>query len=103
MLTIRTSGIGMWAIIYFVCALPLLGTLWFTARRAQNSGALQSYKTPFQQYGFGKLAIALFWQLDVVGIVLVIATFALILVPFTIAGSAKEQWKAGHIIAMLGT
>ncbi|PSR88583.1 hypothetical protein PHLCEN_2v5134 [Hermanssonia centrifuga] len=94
-------GIGMWAIIYFVCALPLLGTLWFTARRAQNSGALQSYKTPFQQYGFGKLAIALFWQLDVVGIVLVIATFALILVPFTIAGSAKEQWKAGHIIAML--
>ena len=27
--------------------------------------------------------------------------FALILVPFTIAGSAKEQWKAGHIIAML--
>ena len=32
---------------------------------------------------------------------LVIAVFALILVPFTIAGSAKDQWKDGGIIAML--
>jgi SIT family siderophore-iron:H+ symporter-like MFS transporter len=27
--------------------------------------------------------------------------FSLILVPFTIAGSAKDQWRAPHIIAML--
>ncbi|KAI5900777.1 MFS general substrate transporter [Schizophyllum commune H4-8] len=94
-------GIGMWAIIYFVCALPLLFSLWYGGYQARKSGALDSYKTPFERLGARDLAVALFWQLDVIGIVLVIAVFALILVPFTIAGSAKDQWKDGGIIAML--
>jgi len=91
----------MWAIIYLVCALPLLGSLWYGGFVAKRSGALVEYKTPFQHLGFTKLAVALFWQLDVIGIILVIAVFSLILVPLSIAGSAKEAWKAGHIIAMI--
>ncbi|KAI5823270.1 hypothetical protein K523DRAFT_421581 [Schizophyllum commune Tattone D] len=94
-------GIGMWAIIYFVCSLPFLFSLWYGGYQARKSGALDSYNTPFERLGARDLAIALFWQLDVIGIVLVIAVFALILVPFTIAGSAKDQWKDGGIIAML--
>ncbi|KIY73548.1 MFS general substrate transporter [Cylindrobasidium torrendii FP15055 ss-10] len=94
-------GIGMWAIIYLVCTIPLLATLWFAGRRAKRSGTLDDYKTPFQSMGFAKLAVALFWQLDVIGIILIIAIFALILVPFTLAGSVAGQWKSGHIIAML--
>ncbi|TRM61350.1 major facilitator superfamily domain-containing protein [Schizophyllum amplum] len=90
-------GIGMWAIIYFVMALPLLLSLWLGAHHAN----LTDYKTPFERLGARALAVALFWQLDVIGIVLVIAVFALILVPFTIAGSAGDQWRNGGIIAML--
>lgn len=51
--------------------------------------------------GKRRLAAAIFWQLDVIGIVLLIAVFALILVPFTIAGGASEQWTKGKVIAPL--
>lgn len=39
--------------------------------------------------------------MDLVGIVLLIAVFALILVPFTLAGGYAEQWKQAKIIAPL--
>ncbi|ETW83548.1 major facilitator superfamily [Heterobasidion irregulare TC 32-1] len=94
-------GIGMWAIIYFVAILPLLFTLFHVSRRAERNGALAAYKSPFEQLGTAKLAVALFWQLDVIGIVLVIAIFALVLVPFTIARAVKDQWKSAHIIVMI--
>jgi MFS transporter, SIT family, siderophore-iron:H+ symporter len=94
-------GVGMWAIIYPICALPLLVTLWSAHRKAARQGALAKHASAYEQLGFGRLAVALFWQLDVIGIILLIAVFSLILVPFTIAGSTEAQWKAGHIIAML--
>ena len=104
--------------------LPLLFTLLHVSRRAERNGALAAYKSPFEQLGTAKLAVALFWQLDVIGIVLVIASkfsyilssrsyhsfdasilflvFALVLVPFTIAGAVKDQWQSAHIIVMIG-
>jgi SIT family siderophore-iron:H+ symporter-like MFS transporter len=94
-------GIGMWALIYPVCTLPLLFALWWSHRKASRQGALAKHASAYDQLGLGRLTVALFWQLDVIGIILVIAVFALILVPFTIAGSTPEQWKSGHIIAML--
>ena len=51
--------------------------------------------------GFRRLSTSLFWQLDVVGVVLLIAVFALILVPLTIAGGVKTEWKTAHVIAPL--
>ncbi|KAL1998465.1 hypothetical protein VTN02DRAFT_6124 [Thermoascus thermophilus] len=91
----------MFAIIYPVCCIPLLITLYVAHWRAKRSGALASYKSPFQRLGARRLAVELFWQLDVIGIVLLIAVFALILVPFTIAGGVHEQWKTAKIIATL--
>lgn len=70
-------------------------------RRARKNAELESYKTPFQSLGFKKLAVSLFWQLDVIGIILLIAVFALILVPFSIAGGVKTTWKTAHVIAPL--
>ncbi|KAL6247397.1 ferrioxamine B transporter [Rhinocladiella similis] len=94
-------GIGMWCIIYPVCALPLIITLAIVGRRARRSGALDKYKSPFQQLGARKLTVSLFWTLDVVGIILLIAVFALILVPLTIAGGLSSKWKEAHVIAPL--
>lgn len=94
-------GIGMWCIIYPVCALPLIFTLWNTSRRARKSGALDNYKTPFQNLGAAKLLVELFWQLDVIGIILLIAVFALILVPLTIAGGVSPSWGTARVIAPL--
>jgi len=94
-------GIGMWCIIYFVMVIPLIISLQIPAWRAKKAGALTQYKTPFQKLGAKKLAVQLFWQLDVIGVILLIAVFALVLVPFTIAGGASSQWGKGKVIAPL--
>ncbi|OBT91484.1 siderophore transporter [Pseudogymnoascus verrucosus] len=94
-------GVGMWALIFPVCAMPLLITLLLAGRRADRAGKLASFKTPFQALGWKQFLIELFLQLDVVGIILIIAVFSLILVPLTLAGGVKETWKTAHIIAPL--
>ncbi|KAJ6445003.1 siderochrome-iron transporter (Sit1) [Purpureocillium lavendulum] len=94
-------GIGMWCIIYPVCALPLIISLMVVSRRAKKQGLLVNYRSSFKQLGARNLALELFWLLDVVGIILLIAVFALILVPLTIAGGFQTQWKQAHIIAPL--
>lgn len=94
-------GIGMWAVIYPVCALPLMISLMVVARRAKKAGIMDKYKSPYQQLGTKQLMVELFWALDVIGIILLIAVFALVLVPFTIAGGYGDNWKKAHVIAPL--
>jgi SIT family siderophore-iron:H+ symporter-like MFS transporter len=91
----------MWAIIYTVCALPLILSLWWVGHKAKRAGALVSYKTPYQIYGGKRLVVALFWQLDVIGIILLILVFGLILVPFTVAKGSAEIWATAKIIVPL--
>jgi SIT family siderophore-iron:H+ symporter-like MFS transporter len=94
-------GIAMWAIIYPVCALPLILSLWYAGRKARKTGNLEKYATPYQSLGFFGLTKSLFWQLDIVGLILLIAVFALILVPFTLAGGEAPSWHKAHILAPL--
>ncbi|KAK4046873.1 ferrioxamine B transporter [Microbotryomycetes sp. JL201] len=94
-------GIGMWALIYPVCSLPLLSALWIAQRRAKRHGKLDGIQTPFRQLGFKGLAVKLFWELDVIGLILLVAMFALILLPFTLAGGESRSWGRAHIIVML--
>ncbi|KAG9772601.1 ferrioxamine B transporter, partial [Aureobasidium melanogenum] len=94
-------GIGMWCIIYPVCSLPLMISLWVVARRARKAGILDKYKSPYESLGARKLAVELFWSLDVIGIILLIAVFALVLVPLTLAGGYATKWREAHIIAPL--
>lgn len=91
----------MFAIIYPVCALPLITVLFSVHRRAKASGQLESYKSSMDLIGGHRLAKELFWHLDVVGIILMIAMLACILVPFTLAGGVTAQWKTAKVIAPL--
>lgn len=94
-------GIGMWCIIYSVCSIPLLWMLFYTSRRAQKSGALANHPSALHSLGIRRLSSDLFHQLDVVGIILMIAIFGLILAPLTIAGGAQSQWKSPSIVVPL--
>ncbi|OHE95148.1 major facilitator superfamily transporter [Colletotrichum orchidophilum] len=94
-------GIGMWCIIYPFCALPLIVSLSIVGRRARKQGLLDAYASPFRMLGPKKFLVELFWQLDIIGIILVIAVFALILVPLTIAGGFSTTWREAHVIAPL--
>ncbi|KAF7125351.1 hypothetical protein CNMCM5793_001529 [Aspergillus hiratsukae] len=93
-------GIGMFAIIYPVCTIPLLVVLIIGHFRASRSNP-EAYRFALLDQGLGQFVIDLFWYLDVVGILLLIAFLALILVPFTIAGGAQTQWKTAKVIAPL--
>ncbi|KAF5855245.1 Siderophore transporter [Aspergillus alliaceus] len=93
-------GIGMFAIIFPVCTLPLFATLLVGHRNAKKANP-EAYRHPIQLLGWQKFTRELFWYLDVVGILLLIAVLALILVPFTIAGSTAEQWKTAKVLAPL--
>jgi SIT family siderophore-iron:H+ symporter-like MFS transporter len=94
-------GIGMWCIIYPVCSLPLIISLLVVGRRAKKAGHLVGYRSSFQQLGFNKLTLELFWLLDVVGVILLIAVFALLLVPLTIAGGFESKWSDPQVVAPL--
>lgn len=91
----------MFAIIYPVSALPLITVLFIVHRRAKASGQLESYKSSMELIGGRRLAVELFWHLDVIGIILLIAMLACILVPFTLAGGVTAQWKTAKVIAPL--
>jgi SIT family siderophore-iron:H+ symporter-like MFS transporter len=72
-------GIGMWCIIYAVCSIPLLAALMWSSHKAKKAGALDGFRTSYQVHGPKHFLVALFWQLDVPGIVLLIAVFGCIL------------------------
>lgn len=86
-------------LIFQVCAIPLFVILYrghYKVKKQQGGydsrlGALTSTKA----------IIELFHYLDVVGIFLLIAWMALILVPFTIASDGSDQWKTAKILAPL--
>jgi MFS transporter, SIT family, siderophore-iron:H+ symporter len=94
-------GFGMWAIIYPVCTLPLIISLMIVSRRAKKQGLLDDYKSSFQILGARNFFLELFHLLDVVGIILLVAVFALILMPLTLAGGITNQWNVPHVIAPL--
>ncbi|KIA75390.1 hypothetical protein HK57_00109 [Aspergillus ustus] len=87
-------GIGMWCIIFAVLVIPVIATLTFVDVRARrNSPATHIARwIPLNK---------LFWQLDVPGIILLIASLALLLTPLTIAGGESPKWRTAHVIAPL--
>ncbi|KAF4340185.1 siderophore iron transporter 1 [Fusarium beomiforme] len=94
-------GIGMWCIIYPVCSLPLIISLLVVGHRAKKQGHLVGYRSSFQQLGLKSFTIELFWLLDVIGVILLIAVFALLLVPLTIAGGFESKWSDPQVVAPL--
>jgi hypothetical protein len=69
----------------------VVGALVIAQRRAKKMGALADFGSVFAQRGLAGSAVDIFWQLDVMGIFLFIASFSLILVPLTLAGSAADR------------
>ncbi|KAK4126960.1 MFS general substrate transporter [Parathielavia appendiculata] len=94
-------GIGMWCIIYPVCAMPLILSLALVGRRARKQGLMDKYTEDVKSKPWGAFLVDLFWRLDVIGIILMIAIFALILAPMTIAGGFEASWTAPQILGPL--
>lgn len=81
-----------------VCSIPLFLTLLYGHSKAKK---ITTYPSLIETHGLKHFLLDVFWRMDVLGIILLIAVFALILVPFTLAGGNTEQWKQAKIIAPL--
>lgn len=91
---------GMWAIMFPIVTLPLLFCLIRAHYAAKKQGLLEGIPGPLSAVTGSQLT-ALFWQTDVVGLLLLAATLALILLPFTLAGGEKTTWQTARVIATL--
>lgn len=83
-------------------------SLWLPLRRARQREQEIDAARPSRKRSFRCLLIRMFWEIDVIGLVLVIAVFILILVPFTIAGASQhmsEEWGTAKILVpvLIGT
>lgn len=97
-------SIAMWAFIFPLSCLPLIGCMLHMRWRVRNDPEwkeLQAEKSFYQSHGLLKTAVQLFWKLDVLGVLLLTASVGCICVPLTLAGGVSTSWQNPKIIAPL--
>ncbi|KAL2835835.1 major facilitator superfamily domain-containing protein [Aspergillus pseudoustus] len=98
-------GYGMWAIIQPVCAILLVGSMFYYQRRAPAHETRSTREVLALPEGLSwwEKSYNLIWvQLDAFGAVLLVLGLSLFLVPLSLTGSGNsEAWHKGSFIAML--
>ncbi|KAF5538176.1 SIT1-transporter of the bacterial siderophore ferrioxamine B [Fusarium phyllophilum] len=88
-------GVGMFAIIKPICALPLILLMFILGRQTKRSRLEQETSS------WTASLKALFWELDVVGVLLLTAALAMTLIPLTLAGGQSAKWRDAGILTPL--
>lgn len=100
-------GYGMFAIIIPICTFPIISTLTWGQLRAKKLGVLATTYHGEQQVVFAsrlsvkQRIINAMIDIDLVGLILFAAGWALVLVPLTIVNRGTQKWSSPNIIAML--
>ena len=92
-------GYGVWTIVLPVAFMPLALSLFLNMRKAAKLHLLPSPPWAGQTIVGGLKN--LWYELDVMGLLLLSAAISLILIPLTLAATAKGKWHNGSIIAMI--
>jgi MFS family permease len=85
-------GVGMFAILMPFGACLIIGTLIYYQHKAKKAGLVPSKETTIQSFCS---------DIDLGGVALFIAGFALLLLPITIAGSLPNGWRTPWIAALM--
>ncbi|KAJ5934510.1 hypothetical protein N7466_004057 [Penicillium verhagenii] len=93
-------GYGMWAIILPAAFLPLALSLLLNQRKAERLNLIKPSKARRRRSLFSVIRRT-WYDLDVGGLTLLSAAVTLLLVPLTLAASAKNGWKSPSIIIMM--
>ncbi|RLV92973.1 Siderophore iron transporter ARN1 [Spathaspora sp. JA1] len=94
-------GVGMWAFIFPLACLPLIGCMIHMRWKAGKTEEWRVFKqreTKFQELGVWGFTKYLFWQLDIIGLLILVVSLGCLLVPLTLAGGISESWQKAHII-----
>lgn len=92
-------GYGLWAIVLPLAYLPLALSLFLNFRKAKKQFLLPP--PPFKDTTFVGGLKHLWFELDFMGLLLLSAAISLILIPLTLAATAKHGWHNTSIIAMI--
>lgn len=92
-------GYGIWAIVLPVSFLPLALSLFLNMRKAAKQHLLPESSPESHDFVGG--AKNLWYELDVMGLVLLSAATSLVLIPLTLAVIAKHEWRNASMIAMV--
>lgn len=88
-------GVGMFAIINPICALPLIVLMFILGHQAKVSSQDQEESPSSSRVSSLK---TLFWELDVIGALLLTAALAMTLIPLTLAGGQSTKWRDAGIL-----
>lgn len=91
----------MWAIIFPACTLPLLLCLIYADHKASKQGLFEGIPSAYKSLMNRHQMVQLFWQTDLLGLLFLAATLALILLPFTLAGGEQSTWQEARTLAPL--
>lgn len=92
-------GYGLWTIVLPAAFLPLALALFLNIRKAARLHLLPP--SPWEGQSVVGGVKHLWYELDIMGLLLLSAAFALILIPLTLAATAKSHWHNASIIAMI--
>lgn len=90
-------GIGMFAILTPALAIPIMITLGVGMRKHKvTSPKFVPVAKSGPQPSFAKKALSVFWQLDLIGLLLLVAGAGMFLVTITIANGRGSSWSDGE-------
>ncbi|CCD26188.1 siderophore transporter NDAI_0H00140 [Naumovozyma dairenensis CBS 421] len=93
--------VGMWAFIFPLSCIPMLLCMihmQWKASKTEEWKELKKEKSYYEKHGLLLTLKELFWRLDIIGVLLMVAWLGCILVPLTLAGGVKSKWNDGRII-----
>lgn len=92
-------GYGLWTIVLPTAFMPLALALFLNMRKAAKFHLLP--QSPWKGQSVVGGLRHLWYELDIMGLLLLSAAFSLILIPLTLAATAKSHWHNASIIAMI--
>lgn len=99
-------GYGIWAFIFPLACLPMVACfvhMLILARRTEAWRLIREEEKAVNNWKSlsDNIIVHLFWEIDVMGILLIICVFGFILTPFTIAGGVHATWQKASTIVPL--
>ncbi|KAK4049011.1 hypothetical protein OIV83_004372 [Microbotryomycetes sp. JL201] len=97
-------GIGMFCILTPALATPIMLTLGIGMRKSSSTKlavVAPTASTERSRLTLKQKVVSVFWQLDLVGLLLFVAGAGMVLVTITIANGKGSKWSDAHCIALL--
>lgn len=94
-------GFAMWTIIMPCVALPLFFALYGAEYRSKKKGLLKDIPSTRTIVSTPAYWLDFFWKADIVGLFLLAASWALVLIPLTLGGGTSSKWKTAPVLSPL--